>query len=128
MMQMQIPGSGGGGQQFYDRGDPAAADWTQATLTEDNTWRDLDLSSIIPAGTAMVLFRVAIQDGGIGNTFMLRKNGLTNDVNAARMRVIVTGQKAWFDVLVAPDSSRVVEYLGQDTFDVISLTVAGWWA
>jgi len=37
------------GQRFVDRGDPAAVDFDETDLTMDNTWRDLDLSSLVCA-------------------------------------------------------------------------------
>jgi len=42
----------GGSGGFVDRGDPAADDYTQATLTSDGTYYDLDLSAIVPAGAS----------------------------------------------------------------------------
>lgn len=118
----------GGGQRFYDRGDPAGIDWTHADLTMDDTWRDLDLSSVVPAGASLVLFVVVLSDNDLGAIFGMRKNGCTNDYNRTSVRSTVVNQAIYCNMLVACDSARIIEYKATVSLTRLELTVAGWWA
>jgi len=114
---------------FTDRGDPTAADLTQATLTKDSAWHDWDLSAIVPAGATAVLIRVlAVNTAAIG-TLMFRKNGNANAINVARVDTQTTSGFVTADIVVPCDSGRMIEYYvgNVGTWAAISLTVAGWW-
>jgi len=125
-----LPGGAGAGagHQFHDRGDPASADWTEATLITDNVWRDLDCSSIVPAGAVAILFRAYIVDDAVGSAFLMRKNGNSNVWVGPGCRIQVANVGADGDFIVACDANRVVEYkTSPTTFTNIYLTVSGWW-
>jgi hypothetical protein len=117
---------GGGGDTFTDRGDPSAADFTQATLTLDATWRDLDLSSIVPEGTKFVHLTGNITHTAAGTFLLLRKNGNTNTVNSKGVVVQVANINQYWDKIVACDASRVVEYYGSASFTSLGITVGSY--
>lgn len=112
---------------FVERGDPAAHDVELAALTTDGTWRDLDLSSIAPAGAVAVLLRVRVRDDAAGSELMLRENGNSNGINVAIVNTQVANVTAYADVWVALDSNRVVEYWATNTtWTSIYINVCGW--
>jgi len=116
------------GNHFVDRGDPSVHDYRETDLTQDGTFYDLDLSSIVPAGAVAVLLRLIVQDGIVDAELELRKNGNTNAINVGRITTIVANIPAVLDAVVACDSNRVVEYKTKNTpFDIIAITVKGWW-
>jgi len=117
------------GHRLVDRGDPAAADWTEATLTADGNWRDLDCSSIVPYTAIAVIFVGVIHYGEL----WLRKNGNTNEINAGRLidRNPDLDEDLAADMIVFCDDDRVVEYkltegTGGGTL-TLDLAVKGWW-
>jgi len=113
---------------FVSRGDAAGADWDETTLITDNTWRDLDCSSVVPADAKAILFRVLMVDNAADSTFRLRKNGYTNAVNISRTVTQVANQVVCADMIVECDSDRIVEFSAEDvTWVSIDLTIAGWW-
>lgn len=113
---------------FVDRGDPAAWDFAVGDLTTDGTWRDLDLSSIVPAGAKAVAIIVGIQDDAVGNTLQLRKNGNSNAVNKSATYTFIANTTITMDCIVACDSNRVIEYYASNTtWTAINIAVKGWW-
>lgn len=114
--------------QFHDRGDPAANDWIKTDLSLDGAWHDLALSAIVPDGATSVLFRVDVKDDTIGSAVLLRKNGNSNALCVASLLVFVADQTMSNDVIVACDSSRVIEYWATNkSWDSVNLVVKGWW-
>jgi len=112
---------------FVDRGDPVAHDFSLANFTTDGTWRDLDLSTIVPAGAKAVLVKVIISDGAVNSQFALRKNGNTNTVTSANLRTQAVDVYHDGDMVVALDGNRFIEYYGDNlTFSAIYLSVKGW--
>lgn len=113
---------------FVDRGDPAAWDWTEATLVQNNSWHDLDLSGIVPAGVKCVLFRSVIKAAEINKYLRLKTKGNVNDYNAATSSTIVANANNFQDLKVAPNSDGVIQYLGSfATWQYFRFTIAGWW-
>ncbi|KKN20896.1 hypothetical protein LCGC14_0931000 [marine sediment metagenome] len=49
-----------GGYIYIDRGEAATADFTKGSLTIDNSWHDLDLSSIVPSNAELVVFKCGV--------------------------------------------------------------------
>ena len=115
------------GRGFVDRGDPAAADWTQATLTLDGGWHELDLSGIVPVGAKAVLIRAWLKDNLTGQEMFLSypaiPNGWNLSVLTTRVANIFTNQ----DSIVAMDGDRKIQYLITAGTDTVLLIVGGWW-
>ena len=115
------------GETFTDRGDPASVDFDENDLTMDNTWNDLDLSSIIDSGASLVLLRV-YYDKATEATLEFRENGNSNTANASRLMTIGEQRYGYGDCFVVPDSSGVIEYKASAAFNDVEITVGGWWA
>ena len=113
---------------FVNRGDPAAPDFTQATLTLDDNWHDLDLSTIIPAGTQAVLFSAQLKANIAYSHFIMRTKGNVNAWAVASGNAVTTGAISRETLIVAPNANRIVEYVGKNTtWPALTLTVVGWW-
>ena len=112
---------------FVDRGDPSAWDFEEGVLTTDDTWRDLDLSSIVPAGATQVLIGGYIADDVLGTYFQLRENGNSDGYNAFTLTTQVANVGIEINALVSLDSNRVIEYLGKTVAFVIKIVVRGWY-
>lgn len=115
---------------FVDRGDPSVVDFDETDLTTDGiaTWRDLDLSSIIPIEAYAVLLHVRVLDDAAGSTIRFRKNGNSNVINTFRLRTQVADVNIETQGIVSVDTSRIIEYAGSAvTFTAIDITVCGWW-
>lgn len=111
---------------FHDRGDPASADYTQATLTLDSSWNDLDLSGIVPTGAKAVALRVVIT-AGTGKYILFRRNGNSNIINISQVTQgsLTSTLAAVGDLVVPCDANQVIEYYG--TGGTLEVTVKGWW-
>lgn len=113
--------------RYVSRGDPSADDFTQATLTMDNAFHDLDLSSIVPAGAVMVKVRIYLSDDHANATFSLRKNGNSNNKANSVLTNQVVGV-AISDVFeVECDANRVIEYRASEALSTLQIVVLGWW-
>lgn len=113
--------------QLNDRGDPAAFDFTEVDLTMDNTWRDLDLSSIVADPDASwALLRVVMQDSNIGRTLHFRKNGNVNAIAIQGQTIIVADQDHQFIVLVPCDTGRRIEYRASAAIASVDIAILGW--
>ncbi|KKN03290.1 hypothetical protein LCGC14_1109260, partial [marine sediment metagenome] len=122
----------GGGGGFIDRGDPdlsgsGHADYLESDLTLDGTWNDLDLSAIVSAGAAAVLLAVQIKDNLVGPEIEFRENGDTNIYNRSRARTVISNVYFGYDLIVAVDGNRVIEYKGNPGIDNIFIIIRGWW-
>lgn len=113
---------------FHDRGDPAAYDFTQATLTADDTWRDLDLSGIAPAGAKAVSIFIYYNAGSAGNDMAFRKNGNSNAIAKQGVRNQVANVTVFGNLVVACDTDRVIEYnLAALNLVSCGIIITGWW-
>ncbi len=118
----------GAGDIYVARGDPAAADFTQADLTLDGAAHDLDLSSILPESAAggLVHLNVQIADNLVSQVLRMRRKGNTNWFARFGMRTQVTNvsveQEGWIQL----DDARVIEYLITAGTDTVIITVLGW--
>lgn len=116
------------GKGFVERSDPSAADFSQASMTTDNTYRNMDLSAIVPAGAEAVLLTVTISDDAAASELRFRKDGNTNSFADAFLNTQVTGIQIGADIIVPLPASRIIEYIGDNlTFTSIVVVVKGWW-
>lgn len=114
--------------RYVDRGDPSAWDWAVSGLTTDGTWRDLDCSSIVPAGAVAIHFKIQIEDDAVARQFGLRKNGNANAHNKVSAMTQVANVTIESEGMVCCDSGRVVEYQATNaTWTTINLLIRGWW-
>jgi hypothetical protein len=113
---------------YVARGNIASADYAVGNFTADASWRDLDLSSIVGAVTALVHLRMAITNDTIDTYFAVRTNGYANEENILIGRTAVASDTAEIDGWVVTDSSGVVEYNldSGGTWSKVNLSVRGW--
>ena len=115
-------------QGYVDRGDPAVYDFSVGDLTTDTTWRDLDLSSIVPAGATAVYIRIYLLDDAANSQFGFRTKGNSNAYAITLCRTQVANVVNDIIVIVKLNAGRVIQYIGSNTtFDHIDLIVLGWW-
>jgi len=114
-------------QGFFDRGDPSAADFTQADLTMNGSWiNNFSLATQVPAGAKAVVLEVTIKDGSANQLLMFSENGNSNGINVGAVRTQVANVYNDADLIIALDSDRRVSYWGTAGTDEIYITVKGW--
>jgi hypothetical protein len=124
--------------KIIDRGDPVSADFSSGDFTLDGTWRNLDISSVVPSWASVVVFRVFCTPNstavGDGLRLLFRKDTNANDLNVSgfETRLDVAGLNRIFytDLMVAIHSvGTIVEYNGTlygNGIANLGLTVAFW--
>lgn len=116
------------GAGYVDRGDNASYDFVLANFTTDGTWRDLDLSSIVPAGAIAVNLNVGVTDDLVNQDFMLRKNGNSYTYNISRSRTFIANVAFYQSSIIGCDANRKIEYYASNTtWTNIQLSIKGWW-
>lgn len=104
-------------------------DFTVNNFTTDGTWRDLDLSSILPAGTTKFWCRVMVMDNLDTPIFGLRKNGNTGMSDAQWIRVGAVTNLTNYGSLgpIGVDANRVCEYYATfTTWTTINLVITAY--
>ncbi|RLC33997.1 hypothetical protein DRH14_03915, partial [Candidatus Shapirobacteria bacterium] len=118
------------GENYINRGDPSAVDFSISDIITDGAWHDLDLSGILPPEAAgqLIHLLVKIRHQYAGISAFFRENGNTNVVNVAG----ITSQEAngvnYQDIWIKCDENRIIEYLTSSTgtwYD-FNITVRGW--
>ena len=112
--------------ELNDRGDPAAFDVTEATMTMDNTWQNLDLSAIVPADAAWILLRVNASCGNSDSDLYFRKDGNANAIATPGLKIQVSNFLLEAELLVACSAARIIEYKANRVFNSINIVVLGW--
>lgn len=113
---------------YVDRGDPAAADYTNATLTVDGNWHELDLSAIVPAGAKAIGISAFLETDVIERFARFRRHGNFNSVNTAAFATQVANLNMAGDLVVNIDSDRKIDYLiDASGFVSFAMAVKGWW-
>lgn len=113
--------------QLADRGDPAGFDKTEADLTMDNAWHDLDLSAIVvDTDASWILLRVLLNDANIADNLVFRKNGNANAIATPGIVAQVANQDVEAEILVACDTSQVIEYKANAALGSCDIVVLGW--
>jgi len=112
--------------ELNDRGDPAAYDFTQATMTLNNTWQNLDLSAIVPADAAWILLRVQISDPNINEKLYFRKDGNANAIVTPGIVVQAANIINEAEILVPCSAARIIEYKAGIALTVVNIAVLGW--
>jgi hypothetical protein len=113
------------------RGDATDYDYNETgsktVLNTDGTWRDLDLSTVVPNGAREVLLSVSLIDDVYGSILRFRKNGDSNTYNVSDIATQVANVQICADLIVYCDTNRVIEYYGSNVaFTSIRITIKGW--
>jgi len=117
----------GGGIYVPRNADLAAWDFTLADLTTDGTWRELDLSAILPAGAIWVKILASMSDNVINSQLAIRRNGNANGFEVDSRRTQVANQLRQGIMECACDDARVIEYYATNVvWTAINLYVVGW--
>lgn len=118
----------GKGKCFIDRGDPSGYDFILSDFILDGAWHDLDLSGIIPVGVKAVLVRTEIRANTAGKTMTFRKKGNINNYNTNILRTQVGGVVNNIDMVVIPNTDRVIQYAAVvATWTRLLVVIKGWW-
>lgn len=112
--------------ELIDRGDPAAFDANQASMTLNDAWQDLDLSAIVPAEAAWILLRSRIHGPDINAYLYFRKNGNANEINTPGQLTQAANVTIEAHILVPCSAARIIEYKGLASLTVVDITVLGW--
>ncbi len=113
---------------YVDRGDPAAADFTVANFTDDATWRDLDLSAIVPASARAILLEIDFKSVSAGKEIRFRKYGQSNAINHWDAEAALGNIHQSAMAIVAIDQNRKIEYnIDNAVWTQLDFTVRGWW-
>lgn len=116
------------GMIFVPRGEtPAGYDFEVGDFTCDTTWRDLDLSAIIPVNTKLVYLTVRIRADLADKAFWLRQKGSPSTYLDIPMITMVANLTTLHLVLVVPDADGFLQYYGESaTWAQIRMEILGW--
>lgn len=113
--------------QLNDRGDPAAYDKTEADLTMDGAWNNLDLSAIVTdTDASWILLNVVLNDADVGDYLLFRKDGNSNAIATPGIIAQVASQDICGQVLVPCSTSQVIEYKANAALGSVDIVVMGW--
>jgi len=116
-----------GAVKYVDRGDPAAGDFTEATLAARDAWTDLDLSAIVPASATVVHLFVFGRAANPPKGFIFRAKGNVNGLNVRGINAVVANLLDFAEMLIPLNAGRVIQYNFETATDlVLTVVVAGW--
>lgn len=116
------------GLRFVDRGDPDTHDFRVEAFTTDNTWRELNLSSIVPKNAVNVLFGCSVYVSEADAIIRFRKKGNTYNITARNILYPDPNKYVYNTFLLSLGSDRIIEYIAtDDTWHTIDLNVLAWW-
>lgn len=96
--------------RWYDRGDPAASDFTQADFTADSAWHTISFATIVPMGTKTVHLYIQVRDNDVNSVVQFRKKGNVNSINTGVCWVSTNNTVIGTEVELWLDSNREAEY------------------
>ena len=113
---------------YVDRGDPIAFDFTVIDFTKDGTWRELDISAIIPVTAKAILMEFDIETVNREKHIRIRKYGNTNAINHQDIETFNGGIHQSGSVIVSVDYNRIIEYnIDNATWTELDMVIRGWW-
>lgn len=114
---------------YVDRGDTGSYDFEIGDLTMDGTYRDLDISGIIPAGTVAVELAVGVTPTTLPAQLLIRQKGYTGNRNFWIVKCLVATLTHENRFFVTPNSNRLLEYHGTSLgggWTNVNIVVCGW--
>lgn len=104
------------------------ADWNTADFTKDGAWHvnGLDASGIVPAGAKSVIFEMVIRATAASSSGKVRRDD-AHDFNRINQITQVANQITQpVQAIVACDTDRLFDYFFNNTVDIITLAIVGW--
>lgn len=112
---------------FVDRGNFSGTDFYQGDFTRDETWYDLDLSDIIPAGAKAVLVCIKMGASATGAQVKFRTKGYADEGNMVHIIVAEANVNEYNEVWIIPDSDGIISYAIWPTSGLyLNLFIRGW--
>lgn len=113
---------------FVDRGDPENADFEAGDFIKDSSWRNLDLSGIVPTTAKAVLFALDIIATTTHEKCRFRKKGNVFEKNMSSLFTQVAYISKAADMVCPIGTDGLLEYnIDAATWGAIRFTVKGWW-
>jgi len=116
------------GLQYVLRHNPAAWDKQIVDFIADFTWRNMDLSAIVPANACLVCLTTNIAAATAAKLLEIRPQGESQVFNRNMVQTQVPYVSNQGQHIVAISSTGIVEYRLTNSIDwsVIRLVVTGW--
>jgi len=115
------------GQRFHAKADQESYDFLKTDLTTDYQYHDLDLSSIIPAGTVAVLLWGAFKGDVAHAEVCLAKAGYSGNYLKALFFQPIVNEGFGFSTIIPVSSDRKIKYrISNVNWIYINLQVVGW--
>ncbi|GAI54072.1 unnamed protein product [marine sediment metagenome] len=113
---------------YHDRGPSVGNDFTEADLTQDGNWNELDLSAIVPAGAKAVNLHSTAIDPNIGKAIYMRPAGDTTIIGTCTLRNQVANVSIGFYVPMSLSTGRKIEYKSAAPgYAGVTMKIRGWW-
>jgi len=115
--------------KMHKKPDQQSYDFTQNDFTKDDSYHDLDLSAIVPAGAKAVLIWGSFKSDTGGTEI----NWAQNEHSGTYLKVMrhqpVADIAQEFDCIIPLDSLRVIQYRIESapTYVNINMSVVAWW-
>jgi len=114
------------GLVYTSNGDPANNSFIKTDFTWDNTWRELDLSGVIPEGTILMQCVCHHRIIDSNNIWQCRKKGNIYAMNAVVCSTPVYNANCYYHWWQEVSADRKIEYQGAATPSQFNLTICGW--
>lgn len=117
-----------GGVGYEDRGSTTGYDFTQATLTQDTQWNELDLSTIVPENAKAVNIHFRASDATVGRILYVRPHGDTTNTGTCTIRNQVSGVSVGGYFVTGVDSDQKIDYKSNAPgYTTVNFLIKGWW-
>lgn len=116
------------GARHFERGDIDSNDFEVGDLTKDGVWRDLDLSSIIPVNTKLVILKVMGVTSNNSGSVLFKTKGYSNIINRAGLEIVTVNKQYRCEIALRPSAAGLLQYyvLSSATYTSIDIAVLSW--
>lgn len=119
---------GGLVDMFVDRGDPATFDFDKDDFTKDGTWRNIDISAIIPVSAKAILIGLETETPIANKEIIFRKYGNSNPDNHCGAQTLSANKLRHSGCVVAVDNNQRLDYkIDSATWTTLDVLIRGWW-
>ncbi len=102
-------------------------DFVIGDFTRDGTWREKDISGIVPVGTTKVQIRAFLYASGTAHTISWRKGGESNVEHRVAQDIGTENRNYYWDTWVDVSSDRKIEYnITAGGMTTYSVKILGW--